>query len=156
VQGPGWVYSGDGRQLHADRGLWQISSQWWPQYGDATVDDPYQAARLVYTISKAGTDFNPWDTYRGGAAQRHWDNAVDGWPALRPEVQAFLRNRGASGAVASASVTSGTSHTVAWDGTLWKIARQYYGDGDLWPRLAAANGVRVPEQLHPGTVLNIP
>jgi hypothetical protein len=59
VQGPSWVYSGNGSQLHADRGLWQISSQWWPQYGDATVDDPYQAARLVYTISKGGQTSTP-------------------------------------------------------------------------------------------------
>lgn len=154
VQGPDWVYSWEGTQLHADRGLWQISSKWWPQYSDATVDDPVQAARVVHEISKGGTDFGPWDTYRGGHAQAHWDSAVDGWPALRPLVQDFLRHRG--GSAASSSNGSGEQHVVAWDGTLWKIAQQYYGSGDLWPRIAEANGVRVPEQLEPGTVLYVP
>ena len=155
VQGPGWVYSWEGTQLHADRGLWQISSHWWPQYSDAAVDDPYQAARIVHSISKGGADFNAWDTYRAGDAQRHWDAAVDGWPALRPEVQAFLGSRG-SAANSSAGADAHAQHVVGWDGTLWKIAQQYYGNGDLWRRIADANGVRVPEQLHPGTVLNIP
>jgi len=160
VQGPSWVYSGDGRQLHADRGLWQISSYWWPQFSDAAVDDPMQAARVVHDISKGGTDFSPWDTYRGGAAQRHWDADLDGWPALRPLVRAFLRDRAGSASSYSGnsnpSAASGTRHVVAWDGTLWKIALQYYGNPYLWPRIAEANGISVPEQLHPGTVLTIP
>lgn len=69
-----------------DRGIWQISSHWWPQYTDAQCDDPAQAAKIVWTLSNSGTDFTPWDTYQSGAAQRHYDEAFDGWPALRPLV----------------------------------------------------------------------
>jgi nucleoid-associated protein YgaU len=156
VQGPGWVYGGDGSA--AARGPGAVADQLAVVAAVRRRNGrrPVPGGPLCLHDLQGRHGLQPWDTYRGGAAQRHWDNAVDGWPALRPEVQAFLRSRGASGAVASASVSSGTQHTVAWDGTLWKIARQYYGDGDLWPRLAAANGVRVPEQLHPGTVLDIP
>lgn len=84
------VLSTDGRQLHSDRGTWQISSHAWPQYTDAQCDDTIRAARLAFAISRSGTDFSPWDPYRAGTAQRHYDQPSDGWPAVRPVVKAFL------------------------------------------------------------------
>ena len=94
VEGPGDVWNSDrSRQLHSDRGIWQISSHWWGKYSDAQTDDPDTAARITYSISKNGTDFTPWDTYKNGAAQKHYDESHKGWPAIRPAVQAFLAQR---------------------------------------------------------------
>lgn len=84
------VWSTDGRQLHSDRGLWQISSHSWHQFTDAQCDDPSRAARVAFTISDGGTNFSLWDTYASGSAQRHYDRSDDGWPALRPLVRSFL------------------------------------------------------------------
>jgi TPR repeat protein len=78
------------RQLHSDRGLWQIASFWWPQYSDAEVDDPTKAASLAFVVSRNGTNFSDWDSYRSGYAQSLFDKSVDGWPALRPVVISFL------------------------------------------------------------------
>ena len=94
VQGPENVWnSTHTQQLNSDRGLWQISSHWWPQYSDAQTDDPAQAAAIMWTISKHGTDFSPWDTYKSGAAQRYRLTATDGWDAVLPQVRAFLQTK---------------------------------------------------------------
>lgn len=70
----------------ADRGIWQISAHSWPQYSDLSCDTPTLAADIVFALSNGGTNFTPWDTFKSGAAQRHYDTAFDGWPALRPLV----------------------------------------------------------------------
>jgi Lysozyme like domain len=93
VAGSPEVLSADGRQLHSDRGMWQISSRSWPQYTDAQCDAPLRAARVTFAISEGGRDFSPWDPYKAGTAQRHYDHAIDGWPAVRPVVRAFLAAR---------------------------------------------------------------
>lgn len=90
VTGGADVRSADGRQLHSDRGIWQISSHFWPQFTDAQCDDPVSAAQLAFAISTRGTDFSPWDVYGEGAAQAHYDRALDGWPPIRPVVRDFL------------------------------------------------------------------
>lgn len=81
------------RQQHSDRGLFQISSHWWPQYSDAQADDPATAARIAFSISRSGTDFSKWDTYKYGSAMEHFDRAYRGWAAVRPKVRAFLASR---------------------------------------------------------------
>jgi hypothetical protein len=96
VQGPASAWNPrHSQQLQSDRGAWQISSHWWPQYADAQTDDVDAAARIVYTITNHGSDFTPWDTYASGAAQIHYDASVDGWPAIRPLVSQFLASVGA-------------------------------------------------------------
>ncbi|EAW36808.1 LysM peptidoglycan-binding domain-containing protein [Lyngbya sp. PCC 8106] len=40
--------------------------------------------------------------------------------------------------------------------TLFKIAEQFYGDGNLWTKIAAANGDILPENLKPGQYITIP
>lgn len=76
-----------------DRGLWQISTHWFPQYTDAECDDPAKAARIVYTLSGGGGNFAPWDAYNSGLAQAHYDQSLRGWPAVRPLVKRFLAQR---------------------------------------------------------------
>lgn len=46
-----------------DRGLWQINSV----HGAQSTLDPYANARAAIAISKNGTDFRPWTTFRTGA-----------------------------------------------------------------------------------------
>lgn len=45
-------------------------------------------------------------------------------------------------------VTSGT--------TLWSLAVKYYGDGQQWTKISAANGNIDPKKLQKGMTLNIP
>jgi len=40
--------------------------------------------------------------------------------------------------------------------TLWSLAEQYLGNGDLWPEIAAANPGVNPAALHIGTTITIP
>jgi len=91
VQGPAAAWNrAHTRQLNSDRGMWQISSHSWPQYKDAQTDSPTTAAQIMFTISKHGTNFTPWDTYTSGNAQKYYDARHDGWPAIRPIIRAFL------------------------------------------------------------------
>ncbi len=118
VEGPASVWNASHtRQLQSDRGIWQVSSYYWPSYTDAQTDDPSTEARTaVWTISKGGTDFSPWISWQVGYAQAHFDAAVDGWPALRPIVRQFLA------AVASVpgrpTVTSATAG-AGWANVAW-------------------------------------
>lgn len=89
VKGPPIAWS-SGRQMHSDRGLWQIASFWYPQYSDAVADSPQMAAVFAYELSKSGADFTYWDSYLGQRAQLHFDSSYDGWPAVRPLVKRFL------------------------------------------------------------------
>lgn len=40
--------------------------------------------------------------------------------------------------------------------TLWALAVKYYGNGTLWTRIAAANGIRNPRTLQIGTLIVVP
>jgi hypothetical protein len=69
------------RQMHSDRGLWQISSHFWPEYADAQADNPRSAAAIVWSISRHGADFSPWDT---------WPNPAQSLAPSAATVEAFL------------------------------------------------------------------
>ena len=51
---------------------------------------------------------------------------------------------------------SGSTHTVAEGESFYTIARAAYGDGDLYPAIAAANPSVDPSRLKVGAVLNLP
>ncbi len=72
VQGPAAAWNGN-RQMHSDRGAWQISSHFWPQYTDAQTDNPATAAKIMFSISHSGTDFSPWNTFTAGDSANHTD-----------------------------------------------------------------------------------
>jgi hypothetical protein len=55
---PGSSYDGT-----VDRGLWQINSKW-SEYPDAQVYEAVGCARAAWYISKGGTDWTPWTTFR--------------------------------------------------------------------------------------------
>ena len=89
VKGPSTVWS-NGRQMHSDRGIWQIATFWYPQYSDAVADNPKMAAIFAYELSEGGTNFTYWNSYLDKRAQILFDQPFDGWPALRPLVKRFL------------------------------------------------------------------
>lgn len=154
VQGPSAAWNAaHTRQLNSDRGLWQISSRWWPQYSDAQADDPAQAARIVLTLSNGGTSFSRWDSFASGAAQRLWDRSYDGWPAIRPFVRRFL---GGGGSTSPAPRPGQRTYTVRAGDTLYRLAARYYGDGSLWRRIAEANRITSTASIAVGQVLVIP
>lgn len=47
-------------------------------------------------------------------------------------------------------------YTVVSGDTLWAIAKKYYGDGSLYPKIAEANGLKNPHLIYPGDVFIIP
>lgn len=51
-------------------GLWQINLPSNPQYDASALKDPTYNANAALAISKNGTNWNPWTTYRTGAYKR--------------------------------------------------------------------------------------
>jgi nucleoid-associated protein YgaU len=49
-----------------------------------------------------------------------------------------------------------SQYTVLPGDTLFTIAQKFYGDGNKWQKIAAANGNLAPESLQPGQYLTIP
>ncbi len=58
--------------------------------------------------------------------------------------------------VRPARAPSPVRHTVRRGDTLYKLARRYYDDPLLWPRIAEANNIRKPSDIRVGRVLIIP
>jgi hypothetical protein len=82
VQGPATAWNpGHTRQMHSDRGLWQVSSHFWPEFTDAQTDSPRAAAAVVWEISRHGADFSPWNT---------WPSPAQSLAPSAATVQAFL------------------------------------------------------------------
>lgn len=52
--------------------------------------------------------------------------------------------------------TASAMHVVAKGDTLWRIAKQYYGDGKRWGDIAKANNISNPERIYVGMKLTIP
>ena len=48
------------------------------------------------------------------------------------------------------------SHTVVAGDTLWALAQRFYGCGNLYPIIAAANAIPNPDHIEVGQVLSIP
>jgi len=48
------------------------------------------------------------------------------------------------------------TYTVKSGDTLWKIAKQFYGDGSQYPKIASANGIANPNLIYPNQVFVIP
>ncbi|HLQ24809.1 MAG TPA: LysM peptidoglycan-binding domain-containing protein, partial [Acidiferrobacterales bacterium] len=61
-----------------------------------------------------------------------------------------------AGADSPAANSAPTSHTVQRGDNLSNIAKEVYGDPNLWPAIAAANGITNPDQIRPGQELVLP
>jgi Lysozyme like domain len=51
-------------------GLWQIHMPSWPQFNYDDMRDPEKNAAAAMVISKQGTDWRPWSTFRNGTYRR--------------------------------------------------------------------------------------
>lgn len=60
-----------------DRGVWQINDYWHPEVIDWKADTPALAAKEAYRISKQGTDWNAWSTWKNGSAQARRSLAIN-------------------------------------------------------------------------------
>lgn len=58
--------------------------------------------------------------------------------------------------VAATTVVKATSYTIQKGDTLSSICRKFYGDASLYPKLAAANGIKNPNLIIAGKTLSIP
>lgn len=96
LSGPKSAMSPNQQQMHSDRGLFQLSSHWFPDTTDSEADNPQIAAAKVFALSKNGTDFSLWDSYQSNRAMAQFDKPFEGWPALRPIVRNFLKRVSAS------------------------------------------------------------
>lgn len=57
----------------------------------------------------------------------------------------------------SPAVTENKTHTVVKGDTLWGVAKQYYGNGAQYTKIASANpSIKNPNLIYPGQVLSIP
>lgn len=55
------------------------------------------------------------------------------------------------------AVTDNKTHTVQSGDTLWGLAKRYYGNGSLYPKIAAANpAIKNPNLIYDGQILKIP
>lgn len=84
----------------------------------------------------------------------------EGMP-LRANVELGLEQYEEDATWAKQNPTSGTpkphrTHQVEVGDSLDRIAARYYGDSTQWREIAAANGVRDPLDLRPGSLLAIP
>lgn len=57
---------------------------------------------------------------------------------------------------AIAVVTKASSYTIQKGDTLGSICRKFYGDASLYPKLAAANGIKNPNLIITGQTLKMP
>ncbi|WP_063821679.1 LysM peptidoglycan-binding domain-containing protein [Nocardia pneumoniae] len=87
-------------------------------------------------------------------AQRFYGNG-DLFPVLAAANGIVDPNRITDGQVLVIPEISRT-HTVATGDTLSRLAQRFYGDGDLFPILAAANGIADPNKIRVGQVLVVP
>lgn len=53
-------------------GLWQINLAAHPNYDEAGLLDPTTNAQAAFEISRGGTTWTPWTTYRTGAYLRYY------------------------------------------------------------------------------------
>lgn len=75
---------------------------------------------------------------------------------LRRFIPAKTVRQQATARSTSAQQTTQQSYTVQRGDTMSVITKRFYGNGALYPKLAAANGIKNPELIHPGQVLKLP
>jgi 5'-nucleotidase/UDP-sugar diphosphatase len=78
-------------------------------------------------------------------------------PAPMPVAQPVIYDSAVSQApAASSGAMGGGTYTVKKGDTLYSIARQRYGDGKQWSRIASANPGLHPQSLKVGQTITIP
>jgi len=108
-----------------------------PDLADVTVE--YLAAHNPY---KPYTDGRVTEIAAAGAAAP----AAPAAPSAEP----------AAPAASAPTAETPSSHVIAAGDTLWDLAKQFYGDGELWKKISEANGSPNPRRLMVGEELKLP
>ncbi len=102
------------------------------------------------------TAHNPYKPYTDGrvTAIAAAGTAAPAAPAAAPAATAPAAAPAAA-APATATATP-ASHVIAAGDTLWDLAKQFYGNGELWKKISEANGSPNPRRLVVGEELKLP
>jgi hypothetical protein len=65
------------------RGLWQINIRGNPKYAGYDLYDPKINAQVAFEISKGGSDFSAWTTFKTGAYQKYLSGVANVQSALQ-------------------------------------------------------------------------
>lgn len=92
------------------------------------------------------------------AAASYFGNKEDEEQAASPEPQIASSSAAAVDTGMASATASVKTYTVASGDTLSKIAKQFYNDGNQWPRIFDANRdiLSNPDRISPGQHLRIP
>lgn len=85
-------------------GLWQVNTPNNPQYDPKSLLDPRYNARAALEISRNGTTWRPWSTFKNGMYLRWYQNTVPQQAVTAPS----NRSPGVVAAVALAAVVAAT------------------------------------------------
>lgn len=133
-----------------------------PQYYLDLLTAWSEAAQVCRYIV-AGTQVN-LPVLLGQLSWREQDGSNDVYCALplreyryleEVRTEALTQNSGRA-AESAGQAAAARQYVVVKGDTLWAICRRFYGDGSLYGKLAAANGIKNPNLIYPGQVLTIP
>lgn len=86
------------------------------------------------------------------------NNLTEGQKLLIPPVEPKDPTQGEilEGIMTKPVLKQGKEYVIQEGDDLWKIAEMFYGDGNLWTRIAQANQLVFPDSVHAGNKLVIP
>jgi len=107
------------------------------------VDQTGNPAPVMYADSgQIATDAIIDDSGEGNLTQELNGTGTPAAPAQEPEP--------------AATPTAPASREVQRGDSLYKIAKEVYGDANMWPLIAAANGIATPDLIRAGQELTLP
>jgi 5'-nucleotidase/UDP-sugar diphosphatase len=102
------------------------------------------------------TAHNPYKPYTDGRVTAIAAAAAPAAPAAAPATPAPAETPAAAPATAAPAAATPASHVIAAGDTLWDLAKQFYGNGELWKKISEANGSPNPRRLVVGEELKLP
>lgn len=129
----------------------------------ARVEEPYQPLNEMETAAATSDDWDSLDANTADVSDDDWYTATD-TRYSRLEPPPSLREDSATSysappeEVLTPTTATGQTYVVQKGDTLYKLARQFYGDQSKWKAIWEANRDRVPnpDRLYVGTELYIP
>lgn len=102
-----------------------------------------------------GSGFNAYDIAQANNITNP-DLVFENVTLVLPEVPAKTPTMGETTSTKTGQVILKTSSYVVQEGdSLWSIAQEAYGDGNVWVRIAQANNLTNPDMIYAGLILKI-
>lgn len=111
---------------------------------------------LVAGVTVMLEGFGGWN---GKYMVKQATHTVSGGYTVKLELRKVLPAKEEAGGAEEAQAATGDTYTVKPGDSLWKIAKQFYGNGALWTKLYEANKDTIgsnPNLIYPGQTLTIP